>query len=382
MLVIKGKYGVAKVMIDDIDVETRSQIQTFVNHPVFEKTNIVIMPDCHAGSGAVIGFTAPLNEYVIPNVVGVDIGCGIEAFNLGSVKIDYEKLDHKVRSLIPLGFSKRSTPRYAVNTLNKLLHANIEDVCFDTNQKLSDVISSVGTLGGGNHFIEIDENGDEKWLVIHSGSRNFGLRVATFHQDAAKSLMKKMFIGDAYKDLEYLPRGLGGNEYLADMMVAQKYAELNRKCISEDILSYLCIEPIDHISSVHNYISDDGMIRKGAISAESGQRLIIPLNMRDGSIIGTGKGSNKWNCSAPHGAGRLMSRSQAKKTLTLDEFKMTMEGVFSTSISYDTLDESPMSYKRKEVILEAIEETVEVDFIMKPVWNLKAGEKIFKRDEA
>ncbi len=374
MQIIQGKHNIAKVMIDEIDDETRSQIQSFVNHPAFAGAKIVIMPDCHAGKGSVIGFTATIKDYVIPNIVGVDIGCGIEAYNLGKIQIDFEKLDHHIRKHIPSGFEKRGKKLYEISTLNKLLKANMEDVCEDTRQNLNDVLLSLGTLGGGNHFIEVDEDVEgNRWLVVHTGSRNFGKRICEFHQNKAKELMHKTFNGDAYKDLEFLPMDMGGEEYLADMRIAQRYAALNRKSILDFFLRYFDVKPIDYILSVHNYIDDEGMIRKGAISAKNDEKLLIPLNMRDGVIVGRGKGKADWNWSAPHGAGRILSRGQAKRNLVLDEYKKEMEGIYTTSVSMDTIDESPMAYKSKDTILSSIEEEVIVDFVMKPVYNFKAG---------
>jgi RNA-splicing ligase RtcB len=332
------------------------------------------MPDCHAGKGSVIGFTATIKDYVIPNIVGVDIGCGIEAYNLGKIQIDFEKLDHHIRKHIPSGFEKRGKKLYEISTLNKLLKANMEDVCEDTRQNLNDVLLSLGTLGGGNHFIEVDEDVEgNRWLVVHTGSRNFGKRICEFHQNKAKELMHKTFNGDAYKDLEFLPMDMGGEEYLADMRIAQRYAALNRKSILDFFLRYFDVKPIDYILSVHNYIDDEGMIRKGAISAKNDEKLLIPLNMRDGVIVGRGKGKADWNWSAPHGAGRILSRGQAKRNLVLDEYKKEMEGIYTTSVSMDTIDESPMAYKSKDTILSSIEEEVIVDFVMKPVYNFKAG---------
>jgi RNA-splicing ligase RtcB len=378
-------------MIDEVDEATMSQIYTFLNHPAFAHTYIAIMPDCHAGAGAVIGFTSKLNEYIIPNVVGVDIGCGIEAFKLVGIKeIDFDKLDKFIRKHIPSGFSRHGRPldrnwenfsryRSCINKIN-----NISDI---TEQNFDDVHCQLQTLGGGNHFIEIDKDEEGNfWLVIHTGSRNFGLKVAKFYQDKACKLMDKMLIKDNVKGLEYLPFGYGGGEYLDAMDVAQEFARTNRELIAAKILEDffdIHIRPeglhkvssdgVEIIRSVHNYINlADGIIRKGAISAHVGEKLLIPLNMRDGIIFGTGKGNSKWNFSAPHGAGRIYSRSQAKKELSFDEFKETMEGIWSSCISESTLDESPMAYKDGSAIVGSVDETTTIDFIAKPVYNFKA----------
>jgi RNA-splicing ligase RtcB len=377
MIQIKGKYNTANVMIDEIDEATHSRIQSMVNHPAFAKTYIAIMPDCHEGKGSVIGFTAKLNDYIIPNVVGVDIGCGVDAYKLDK-HIDFVKFDMFCRRDIPHGRNRREKPIYDGNKLGKLINADIEELSEQLSMSIPEITSAIGTLGGGNHFIEIDEdNEDNHWLLIHSGSRHFGLRICDYYQSKAKRLMEKMFISpDAYKDAEFLPADAGGREYIYDMQIAQRYASLNRKTIAESILNHFGVAFSESIFSIHNYIDmDNEIIRKGAISAQAGEKLLIPLNMRDGCIVGVGKGSGKWNFSAPHGAGRLLSRAKAKESLHVDEFKKQMEGVFSNSVSGKTLDESPMAYKAPSTILEAIDETVEVKFVMKSVCNFKATDK-------
>ncbi len=370
-----GKYNKAQVMTDEIDETTEAQIRSFLDHPAFAKTYIVVMPDCHAGAGVVIGFTAKLNDYVIPNVVGVDIGCGVDAYNLGPIDIDFGKLDLFIRENIPSGFSHRQDFPYPLENDSRLAR-----VCENIGEGHKKVQGQMGTLGGGNHFIEVDfhkESGDH-WLVIHSGSRNFGLKVAKYHQDKAKALAQRMLIAsEQYKGLEYLPMEVGGREYLEDMQVAQTFAGRNRAYMARIMLCDFFMRSVPHevVSSVHNYISfDDLIIRKGAIQAYEGQRVIIPFNMRDGVAIGNGKSSKRWNFSAPHGAGRVMSRSQAKRTLSMSDFTAQMKGVYTTTATEKTLDEAPDTYKRMELILEAIEPTVEVEFLMKPVYNFKAVE--------
>lgn len=391
MIVQKGKYNFALIMLPDessLDETTKTQIYGFLNHPAFAKTHIAIMPDCHAGAGAVIGFTMKLNNYVIPNVVGVDIGCGVDAVLLDGVKeIDFEALDQAVHR-IPHGFGRypvQREPDAPFLRNSNILYENgldcaIEGIADSIGLDSDDVVASLGTLGGGNHFIEVDK--DETgafWLVVHSGSRNFGLQIANYHQGKAKKLMREMFIDeDAYKTLEFLPMEHGGQGYLDDMAVAQNYALLNRKTMLDNLLRYYfkyTANDLPRVASVHNYISfNDNTIRKGAISANAGQEVIIPLNMRDGTIIGIGKGNEKWNNSAPHGAGRTHSRKSAKETFTMAEFEASMQGIFTTCVVPETLDESPMAYKDKDLILEAISETVEVKHILKPVYNFKAAE--------
>ncbi len=373
MLTYTGKYNTAIVFVDEIDETTVAQIYTFLNHPAFANTKIRIMPDTHAGAGAVIGFTCVVTVYIIPNVVGVDIGCGIDAYRLKVGSVDFEQLDKFIRKYIPSGFAHQSKP--VVKAQGEFFE-RLQEVCSHTEQGFEGVVGQLGTLGGGNHFIEVDKDEDSFWLTIHSGSRNFGLRVANFHQKKAKTLMNEEFDGaDAYKGLEYLPMDKGGKEYLEDMKVAQEFALLNRQLMATCIMdSFFNAQPTEQVSSVHNYINfKDNIIRKGAISAYKGERLIIPLNMKDGVIIGRGKGNEDWNFSAPHGAGRILSRRKAKDTLSVDVFKEQMEGIWTSCICQETLDESPMVYKDRDLILDAIKDSVEVEKVLLPVYNFKAG---------
>ena len=391
MITYKGKYNQANVMIDTLDQETISQIYSFLNHPAFAKTYIAIMPDAHKGSGSCIGYTAKMNDYIIPAVIGVDIGCGVLAVNLGAsfAKKDFEHLDHFIKTHIPSGFGTRSLSEKLPNkktptdVFDRQLLSSVRSIAGQTGQDAAKAIGSIGTLGGGNHFIELDHDdatGDD-WLVIHSGSRNFGLRVANYHQDRAKELIRKMFLGaDAYKGLEYLPIELGGQEYLDDMQIAQEYALLNRRTMVELIVGWVFGDYRSHdletVESIHNYISfEDNIIRKGAVSAHLDERLIIPFNMKDGVAICRGKGSKKWNYSAPHGAGRLLSRRQAKDTLDLEEFKESMKGIYTTTANASTLDEAPGAYKDMDIIVEAISETAEIELMMKPVYNFKDSDE-------
>ena len=385
MITLKGKYNSANIMIDNLDQETVNQINTFLDHPAFAGTYIAIMPDTHAGAGAVIGFTAKRNDYVIPNVVGVDIGCGVLAYPLKTRSIALGEFDQFIKANIPSGFRIRGTDdRMVTGSRPKdLFDDDMSDViglAESTNQDIHKVIGSVGTLGGGNHFIEVDRTDEgDYWLLIHSGSRNFGLKVANFYQSKARELLKKMLIDtDERKGLEYLPAGLGAEEYLEAMRTAQRYAKLNRATMAAVGLRFFDQSPQDTepIETVHNYISfEDDIIRKGAVSAREGERLVIPFNMRDGVMVCRGKGSRKWNYSAPHGAGRILSRTQAKKTLSVEDFQNTMQGIYTTTATRDTIDEAPMAYKDKDVIVKAVAETVDIEFFMKPVYNFKAGEE-------
>ena len=386
MYTIKAKYNSANIMLPEnhyLDEETTKQIYSFLNHPAFAKTYIAVMPDAHAGKGACVGLTMKCNDYVIPNVVGVDLGCGMTAIEFSVTKEDWELLDKIIRKEIPSGFSRHKDYRKNVYGLNSLYIDALEKLGKKIEQDVDVTLGSLGTLGGGNHFIEVSKGKEDNTfiLVVHSGSRNLGLKVAEYHQNKAKALMNIMFIGDAYKGLEFLV-GEDKDEYIQDAKIAQEYASLNRKLIIKrildafdklEILSFENIQ-INYKESVHNYIDTErDIIRKGAISAREGEDVIIPLNMRDGIIYGKGKGSAKWNFSAPHGAGRILSRTQAKKEIDLETYKESMKNVWTSSVSKDTLDEAPDAYKSAEMIVEAIQETVEVDFIGKPVYNFKAS---------
>lgn len=378
MLQIKGQYNTATVFIDELDDVTKDQIQNMVNHPAFAKTRISIMPDTHAGKGSVIGFTMRINGYVIPNIVGVDIGCGMLAYNMGARVIDFKLFDEFIKATIPSGFNiNEKLPDESYVDPDFLMQ--LKKVCLTTSQSIERTLLSLGTLGGGNHFIEIDKApNDDIWFVIHTGSRNFGLRIAEWHQDKAKSLLKTMFMEeDKYKDLEYLPMDHGGREYCYDMAIAQKFACENRELIAQRILKgfFQGIMAKDRIETIHNYISfTDNIVRKGAVSAQLNERLIMPFNMRDGVAICKGKGNLKYNFSAPHGAGRILSRTKAKATINIDDYKKSMEGIYSSCVNEGTLDESPMAYKDMNLILNNIKDTVDVEFLMKPIYNFKAEE--------
>lgn len=282
--------------------------------------------------------------------------------------------------MIPSGFKTRSKPHKEVQTrTDPFWDDKVLAICKKQGQDSFRVLNSIGTLGGGNHFIELDRDTDNNvWLVVHSGSRNFGLKVATWHQARARDWLKTQGIDKKFsRDLEYFPIDKGGQEYLDDMNVAQEYAGRSRRAMAKSLIEgffKIDIDSVERVASIHNYINfKDKIIRKGAISARKGERVVIPFNMRDGTVIATGKGSEQWNNSAPHGAGRLMSRTKAKATLDINEFKSTMKGVWSSSINKHTLDEAPMVYKPMDMILDAIRETVDVDIVMKPIYNFKAN---------
>jgi tRNA-splicing ligase RtcB (3'-phosphate/5'-hydroxy nucleic acid ligase) len=370
MIAIKGKYNSANVMIDDIDTTTREQIQGFVNHPAFANTYIAVMPDCHAGKGAVVGFTMKMNDYIIPAVVGVDIGCGMLMGRYNVSEVDLPALDAAIKENIPSGFH--------INEKVSVRTPGMSEVCSRIGIDADKAMRGGGSLGGGNHFIEAGFDNNHKLVItIHSGSRNFGLKVAEFYQNKAKEGMKKYFIGGQYKDLEFLPMDTPeAQDYLHDLGVAQEFARDSRMVMLYRLSRFLSSGgPTDIIESVHNFIGDDGIIRKGATPAREGEQVIIPFNMRDGIALCAGKGSAKYNNSAPHGAGRILSRSQAKKTLNTGEFvaQMSSAGVYTTTATENTLDEAPGAYKPMDIILENIKETVDVVEMIKPVYNFKAG---------
>ena len=349
-----------KVFAKAIDDTTKAQIDEIVKHPAFADKKIRIMPDCHAGAGCVIGFTAKLGDIVCPNLIGVDIGCGMLTVELGQTDIDLPRLDKVIRKHVPSGFNVHSKDNYDVSRSGFL--------CFDELKNTERLNKSLGTLGGGNHFIEIDEDAEgNKYLIIHSGSRNLGLQIANIYQRKAIETCDD----DIPNSLKYLSGELA-DLYDSDMERAAGFACNNRYGIAERILVGMRWSEVSAWETVHNYIGSDNIIRKGAIQAEKDVRLLIPMNMRDGSIIAIGKGNDDWNCSAPHGAGRVMGRKEAKRKLDAGVFEKQMKGVYSTTICAETLDESPDCYKPMQDILDAIGDTVTVERIIKPIYNFKA----------
>lgn len=397
-----------KIFTKNVEQEAVDQIELLLAQDAFKDCKVRIMPDVHAGKGCVIGFTADLGEKVIPNIVGVDIGCGMLCVSLGQADIDFEKLDNVIRSYIPSGRD--------VHEGRIIRFEELQDLkCYRELRDTKRLERSIGTLGGGNHFIEIDVAEDgEKYLVIHTGSRNLGKQVADYYQNLAFELMsgkdklyeeqdrlikqykaagRKSEIQSAIaelhrnfkavnpkipKDLCYL-EGKYRKDYLHDMRICQKFAYINRVMIAQIICNHMGwgidADMPDYFECIHNYIDhDSNIVRKGAISAKLGEKVLIPINMRDGCIIGTGKGNEDWNQSAPHGAGRVMSRTKAKELVSLEEFEKSMDGIYTTSVNQSTIDESPMAYKTLDEIVENIKDTVDVLAIIKPVYNFKASE--------
>ena len=394
-----------KIFTDNVEQKALDQIQLLLAQDAFKDCKVRIMPDVHAGKGCVIGFTADLGDKVIPNIVGVDIGCGVRVAELGQIDIDFAKLDTVIRERIPSGRNVREGNGEYLPILGLC--------CKPALKKIEWIHNSLGTLGGGNHFIEVDTDDDgNKYLVVHTGSRNLGKQVAEYYQALAISTLSGssdyMKRHDAlikeYKetgrqreiasalvalkaehrkahpdidmpaDLCYLT-GEQREQYLHDMGICQKFACENRSRIIWEIVGAMGWEADNIFESVHNYLDlKNNIIRKGAISAQKKERLIIPINMRDGSIIGVGKGNKDWNMSAPHGAGRIMSRMVARKQIALDDYKETMSGIYTTCVSTETIDEAPMAYKPMREIVENVEPTVAIERIIKPIYNFKASD--------
>lgn len=394
MIEIKGKRNTAFVYADKIDRETKTQIAELLRMEAFADSKIRIMPDMHSGKGCVVGTTMTLHNRVIPSLIGVDIGCGIEVAMLKEEILDLPKLDKVIHESVPCGSGIHGT------ALEVELSYLAELYCYDEINR-ERAYRSIGTLGGGNHFIEVDRDADGRlYLVIHSGSRQLGSDVAQFYQEAAyryqcKKQRRSSKTHGMYDDDGYLTRALKRErqnavkvdrgsallegelfkQYIHDTAIVQRYAELNRKIISETICKKMGFHAEERFSCVHNYIDAEYMIlRKGAISARQGERVIVPLNMRDGAVIGTGLGNPEWNFSAPHGAGRACSRTDARYAFTVEEFQeqMEMAGIYTTTAAAGSLDECPMAYKSPDRILGFLSETVQVEKFIRPIYNFKA----------
>lgn len=370
MFDIVGKYTKASIFADTYEHEMINQIYGLCNHPIFEDSRISIMPDCHAGAGCVVGFTAelPKNEEIIPNIIGVDISCGMYVVKLKDCPTlnDYEKLDKIIRQNVPSGFNGNSK-------ISKLLpddvRERIENVCWNVlGEKANDHLLKVGSLGGGNHFISIEKGETGTYLIIHSGSRNFGLKVCKHFQDIAKQK-------HPFGDLSYID-GEDAQNYLECSKVCAEYAHWSRKIMAETILVGMRWGAEETFETLHNYIGEDNIIRKGAISCKDGEKVLIPLNMRDGSLICIGKGVSEWNNSGPHGAGRIMSRSKAKENVSMEEYKESMKGIWSSCISTSTIDESPMAYKDANEIKTLVDDTATLVDHIKPLYNFKANDEV------
>ena len=397
---IKGKVNTAVCYAKVVEDEAIEQIRRMCDYPMTEGSKIRIMPDVHSGKGCTIGTTMTITDKVVPNVVGVDIGCGMYTVDLGKADIDFEKVDEAAH-FIPSGTDvwEERQERFDITGL----------ACYRELKDTRRLGRSLGTLGGGNHFIEIDQSSDgSKYLVIHSGSRNLGKQVAEHYQRLAirlnsgydeylvkrdeiirtyKEQGRKSEIQSALKNLQWTAHVSGADtpedlcylsgkyleDYLHDVEICQAFARRSREKMAEILIDRVGLASGAAFHTVHNYIDTDEMIlRKGSIAAHKGEKVLIPINMRDGSVIAFGKGNPEWNFSAPHGAGRLMSRTKAKDTLTMDEYRESMKGVYTTSVNEFTLDEAPMAYKSLEDIIDVITESVDVVEVIKPVYNFKA----------
>ena len=400
MLEIKGKVNTALCYANVIEDEAVEQIRRMCDYEFTEGSRIRIMPDVHAGKGCTIGTTMTVTDKAVPNIVGVDIGCGMYTVNLGKADLDFEKIDEAAH-FIPSGMNiwEGRQEKFDLQELR----------CYRELRNMKWLERSLGTLGGGNHFIEVEQGSDgTKYLVIHTGSRNLGKQVAEIYQQLAVDLNKgketyftqRDEIIRTYKeqgrrkeiqaaldaiawkkrettmpeDLCYL-YGSCFEDYLHDVEICERFARRNREKIAEVLLGRTGMTGSGAFHTIHNYIDTDEMIlRKGAIAAHKGEKVLIPINMRDGSILATGRGNDEWNFSAPHGAGRLMSRTKAKNTLSMEEYREVMEGIYTTSVNEATLDEAPMAYKSLDDIIGVIRESVDVTEVLKPVYNFKASD--------
>ena len=402
MLELQGKYNTAKVFTDNAEPSAIQQVTHLLDQAFIVGSKIRVMPDTHAGMGCPIGMTMTITDKIVPNLVGVDIGCGMETILLKDKRIELPKLDKTIHQHIPAGFNTRSTPHHYNDDIDLTALRCAKHVDLERAEL------SMGTLGGGNHFIELGKDDDgQLYLVVHSGSRNLGKQVCDYYQEYAADELAKSVTGskhqiketiatlqaqgkhqeiaDTVKNLKaqkqtvdrvlaYL-EGSMFDDYLHDMAIVQCYAVLNRKAIINVLEKKAKFKIAEQFTTTHNYIDLDSMIlRKGAISAQKGERILIPMNMRDGSLICIGKGNEDWNCSSPHGAGRLMSRMQAKNSITLTQYEKAMKGIYSSTVNRSTLDEAPFAYKPMEEIVANIGDTAEIVKVIKPLYNFKAAE--------
>ena len=377
MITIYGKYTNAVVYTVRneeyaIDEYARRQLQRICDHKSAEGSKIRVMPDVHPGKVGTIGLTMTVGDSLLPSLVGVDIGCGMTIAKIKAKNIEYQKLDTVIRESVPVGGNIRKNQHpFARQASLSRLH------CYKAVDEAK-ALRSIGTLGGGNHFIEIDRDTDGNYyLVIHSGSRHLGMEVTEHYLKAGQheTQMKKQ--GHAAYEMTCL-EGRLLDDYLHDLAVTQEYAVNNRAAMIDEIVRGMKWRIMDSYTCIHNYVDFSGelpVLRKGAISAKAGEKVVIPINMRDGIILGTGLGNEDWNCSAPHGSGRLYKRSEVKEHHTVSEFKKAMEGIHSICVNKDTLDEAPFAYRKIDDITEVIGDTVMIDRIIKPVYNFKAGGK-------
>ena len=366
MKTVKGIYAEAKIFTEDVDEYAKAQVKMICDNQVAEGSKIRLMPDIHPGRVGPIGLSMTVTDKVIPQLLGVDIGCGMTCVKLNKNNAEFQKLDRVIRENVPSGFAIRKEPHhmaegFSCDKLRCARHIN--------RQKAE---RSLGTLGGGNHFIELDRGEDGSlYLVIHTGSRHLGEEVAEYYTKLAGTSLKKQGIEVPYY-MSYL-EGEQKENYMEDVQTVQDYAELNRQVIVREILKGMKWKASEQFSVAHNYLDASGVLRKGSIAAEKGARVIIPANMRDGMILGMGLGNEEWNCSAPHGSGRRLKREDVKSRYTVSDFKKEMKGIYSSCVGADTLDEAPFAYRSLAEIAERIGDTVRITEALKPVYNYKAG---------
>ena len=366
MKIVKGIYAEAKIFTDDVEVYAEAQVKMICDNQVAEGSKIRLMPDIHPGKVGPIGLSMTVTDKVIPQLLGVDIGCGMTCVKLNKNTAEFQKLDRVIRENVPSGFAIRKEPHHmAEEFLFKKLHC-----ARHLNRQKAE--RSLGTLGGGNHFIELNKGEDGSlYLVVHTGSRHLGEEVAEYYTKLANASLKEQGL-----EVPYYMSWLEGEEkeaYAEDVQTVQDYAELNRQIIVREILKGMKWKAQEQFSVAHNYLDASGMLRKGAIAAEKGARVIIPANMRDGVILGIGLGNEDWNNSAPHGSGRRLKREDVKSRYTVSDFKKEMKGIYSSCVGADTLDEAPFAYRSLAEIAEQIGDTVQITEVLKPVYNYKAG---------
>ncbi len=375
MKTIHGVYAFAKIFTDTIEDYALSQIQLLCDNPAFEGCRIRVMPDVHPGKVGTIGFTSTVSRRILPQVVGIDLGCGVTLVKLKQKKAEFQKLDKVIRERVPSGFCVRSKPHRYVREFDLLQLNCIEHISVEKAEV------SLGTLGGGNHFIELDrDEAGTLYAAVHSGSRSLGKTVTEFYLAEGQKALKKQNLSVPY-EMTYLEGNLM-ERYLHDVQIVQEYAKWNRIAILDELIKGMKWKTEEMISCVHNYIEDTGgkrMLRKGAISAKKGEPVMIPVNMRDGILLGVGKGTEDWNVSAPHGAGRILKRDEVKERYTVSRFRSEMKGIYSSCIGEDTLDEAPFAYRTLDEIKGQIGDTVEIKKRIRPVYNFKAGRSQTKK---
>ena len=366
MKTVKGIYAEAKIFTDDVEEYAQAQVKMICDNQVAEGSRIRLMPDIHPGKVGPIGLSMTVTDKVIPQLLGVDIGCGMTCVKLNKDNAEFQKLDRVIRENVPSGFEIRKEPHHmAAEFSYERLHC-----ARHVNRPKAE--RSLGTLGGGNHFLELDRGEDGSlYLVVHTGSRHLGEEVAEHYTKLAHTSLKAQRL-----EVPYYMSYLEGDEkenYMEDVQTIEDYAELNRQIIVREILKGMKWKAVEQFSVAHNYLDASGVLRKGAIAAEKGFQVIIPANMRDGMLLGIGLGNEDWNCSAPHGSGRRLKREDVKSWYTVSDFKREMKGIYSSCVGTDTLDEAPFAYRSLAEIAERIRDTVQITEILKPVYNYKAG---------